>query len=113
MSGRDFGDLVDVEVVSGTAQDPDGSFRGFVTIRATAADGSFLTGQLDPAMLRKMAANFLAAAEAAVGDAVVMSVLVDRVGLDLHAAGFVVSQMRAARHTIDPDPDDREPGAES
>ena len=113
MSGRDFEDLVDVEVVSGTAQDPDGSFRGFVTIRATAADGSFLTGQLDPAMLRKMAGNFLAAAEAAVGDAVVMTMLVRDIELPAPDAARFVMAMRAERHRVDPDPDDREPGAES
>lgn len=70
--------LVNIEVVSGTAQDGPEDFRGFVTVRAIAEDGSIMAGQLDPDELRAMALSFLSAAEAADQDALVFRVLTDR-----------------------------------
>lgn len=93
----DFKGLTGIEVISGTAQDSPTEFRGFVTVRATAEDGSFLTGQLDPDELRVMAMHFLQAAEAAESDAVVMTLLVKEVELQTQAAAHVVMRMRDLR----------------
>lgn len=108
MSKRHWAGLVDVEVVSGMAEDGPGKYRGFVTIRAMAEDGSHMAGQLDPAELRKMALNFLGAAEAAEQDAVVMTMLAGEIGLDPSAAAGFVHRMRHIRHEIHPDDDDRD-----
>jgi hypothetical protein len=106
MAKRDWTGLVDIEVVSGLAE-RDGEYRGFLTIRATAEDGSFMSGQLDPAEVRKMALNFLGAAEAAVQDAVVMNLMTRVVELDPVRAVAFIGSMRDERARIDPDPDDR------
>jgi hypothetical protein len=94
---KDFKGLTDVEVISGTAQDPDGSFRGFVTIRALADDGSFLTGQLDPDEVRAMALRFLEVAEAADQDRIVFHMLVHDIGLGTDQAAAFVMNMREQR----------------
>lgn len=107
MTKRDWAGLADIEVVSGLAEREGGEYRGFLTIRATAEDGSFMTGQLDPAEVRKMALDWLGAAEAAASDAIVQNMLTRDVGLSpANAAAFVMA-MRHERHRIDPDPADR------
>jgi hypothetical protein len=98
--------LVDIEVVSGLAE-RESEYRGFLTIRATAEDGSFMSGQLDPSEVRKMALNFLQAADAATSDAVVMNMLTGKIGLPANAAGRFIGDMRTERQRIDPDPDDK------
>jgi hypothetical protein len=99
--------LTGVDVTSGTAEDRDGDgFHGFVTVRATATDGSFMSGQLSPADLRKMALNFLSVAEAAEQDAIVMMMLTHDVGLDAETSAVFIMQMREVRHTLHPDEDD-------
>ena len=103
---KNWAGLSGVEVVSGTAQDGPEEFRGFLTVRAIAEDGSFMTGQMSPAEVRKMALNLLAAAEGAVGDAIVMTMLVRDIGLEPAVAASFVMQMREERHRQDPDPDD-------
>lgn len=97
MSRRDWAGLVNVEVVTGTAEDGPGSYRGFVTVRAVAADGSHMAGQLDPGELRSMALQFLEAAEAAESDAIVMTLLTRDVNLDRDAAAHFVLRMRGER----------------
>jgi hypothetical protein len=98
-------DLTMVHVQSGTAQDGPEEYRGFCTVFCTAKDGFRMIGQLDPADVRKMALNFLSAAEAAEQDAVVMTMMVR----DLHApteiAAKFVTAMREVRVEIHPDPE--------
>lgn len=94
---RDWAGLVHIEVVSGTAHDPDGLFRGFVTIRAVAEDGSFMSGQLDPTDVRKLALDFLSVAEAADQDAIVFRLMVNKVGMPAEVAGNFVMDMRNER----------------
>jgi hypothetical protein len=92
--------LVNVEVTSGTAQGGPieaPTFRGFVTIRAIAEDGSFMTGQLDPAELRVMAMRFLSVAEAADQDAMLLGVLSTVYGMDTAIAAQVILALRAKR----------------
>jgi hypothetical protein len=89
--------LVKVEVVSGTAQDGPEDFRGFVTVRAIAEDGSIMAGQLDPDEVRAMALNFLSVAEAADQDALVFRVMVKNVGASAEVAARVVQDMRKER----------------
>jgi hypothetical protein len=103
MSDRDWAPLVEVEVVSGTAQDGPGNFRGFVTVRALAEDGSHMAGQLSPAELRQMAMQFLEVAEAAEQDAIVMSMLVQDVELDREDAARFIMAMRGRRGHEMPD----------
>lgn len=88
--------LVNIEVVSGTAQDGPEDFRGFVTVRAIAEDGSIMAGQLDPDELRAMALSFLSAAEAADQDALVFRVLTKR-GIAADVAAIMVRDMRGER----------------
>ncbi len=94
---KQWAGLVNVEVVSGTAQDGPEDFRGFVTVRAVAEDGSIMAGQLDPDELRAMALTFLSAAEAAEQDAMVFRVLVASVGAPAEVAARVVMDMRKER----------------
>jgi hypothetical protein len=100
-------DLVDIEVTSGLALRGEEEFRGFLTVRALAEDGSIMSGQLDPDEVRKMALNFLRVAEGAVLDAMVMNLMVHKVGLEPAGAAAFIQDMRAERHRIDPDEDDR------
>lgn len=93
---REWADLIGIEVISGTAEDEPTKFRGFVTVRAEAKDGSFLSGQLDPDDLRAMALNFLQVAEAAEQDAIVMEKLVEMEIPPEIAARFVMD-MREKR----------------
>jgi hypothetical protein len=107
VSRRDWAGLAGIEVVSGAAEDDDGDgFHGFVTVRALADDGSHMAGQLDPATVRKMALNFLSAAESAEQDAVVLTMLVGDLELEHSRAGAFVARMRQVRHEIHPDEDD-------
>jgi hypothetical protein len=103
---KDWAGLTNIEVVSGLAERDD-EYRGFLTVRAFAEDGSFMSGQLDPADVRKMALNFLASAEAAVADAIVMNLFVTKIGAEPGVAAAFVTDMREERHRIDPDPDDQ------
>jgi hypothetical protein len=89
--------LTRVEVTSGTADDGDNHFRGFVTVRALAEDGSFMVGQLDPADVRQMAMQFLECAEAAEQDALVFLILTEKVGVPVNIVAQVVMDMRKAR----------------
>ncbi len=101
MSGK-IGDLRGIWAISGTAQDGPEEFRGFVTIRAEAADGDVLVGQLPPESVRRMALDFLGAAEAADQDAIVFRIMVGTVGVDAPTAARLVAQMREERG--DPQP---------
>ena len=98
---RDWAGLTKIEAVSGVAQHckdegPD-EFVGFVTLRAVASDGSFMSGQLDPQEVRQMALGFLEAAEAAETDAIVMRMLIRDVGSTDEIAATFVSEMRKYR----------------
>lgn len=97
MTAKQWAGLTDIEVVSGTAEDPDGSFRGFVTVRAVAEDGSMMAGQLHPEEVRLMALNFFGAAEAADQDAIVFRLMTRDLGVEAEdVAGFVM-RMREER----------------
>jgi 16S rRNA G527 N7-methylase RsmG len=93
---REWAGLTNVEVVSGTAKDGPEEYRGFVTVRAVAEDGSVMAGQLPPDELRGMALNFLSVAEAAEQDAMVMKVLT-KTGVEEDAAALVITMMRGER----------------
>lgn len=97
MPAKTWAGLTRVEVTSGTADDGDNNYRGFVTVRALAEDGSFMAGQLGPDEVRQMAMQFLEAAEAAEQDAVVFRVLTDKVGVPVNIVAQVVMDMRKAR----------------
>ena len=94
---KDWEGLVRVEVTSGTADDGDGQYRGFVTVRALAEDGSIMAGQLDPAEVRQMAMQFLECAEAAEQDALVFKVMTKEVGVPAEAVAGLVMAMRKER----------------
>lgn len=85
-------DLVSVEVRSGVNE------RGepFCTIVAETSSRALLLGQVPPDTVRKMALDFLGAAEAAETDAIVFRLL-RRVGLDDPAIGAFVADMRDER----------------
>lgn len=104
---KDWAGLTNIEVVSGLAERGENEFRGFLTVRAFAEDGSFMSGQLDPDDVRKMALNFLASAEAATSDALVMNLFVNKIGAEPGVAAAFITDMRDERHRIDPDPDDQ------
>lgn len=89
--------LKGIWVVSGTAMDGPGQFRGFITVQAEAEDGTVLQGQLDIEETRAMALNFLEVAEAAEQDAIVFTMLTRDVGLDPDQAAGFVQKMRDER----------------
>lgn len=101
MTKRQWAPLVGVEVFSGTAEDTPTKYRGFVTVRALAEDGSYMFGQLSPAELRRMAMHFMEVAEAAETDATVMTMLTGEVGLPPPTAASFVMSMRAYREEPD------------
>jgi hypothetical protein len=94
---KKWAELSGVEVVSGTAQDAEDQYRGFVTIRAVDMDGSVMMGQLSPPMLRSMALQFLEVAEAADQDAIVMTMMTRDFGLPVDTAAMFVHKMRDER----------------
>ena len=59
-------DLVSIDVRSGVNE----RGEGFCTIVATAGDGRMLIGQMPPDLIRKIAMDYLGAAEAAETDAI-------------------------------------------
>lgn len=97
MSGKQWAELVNVEVISGTAQDGPTQYRGFVTIRAVDTAGSIMMGQLDPKTLRDMAMQFLEVAEAAEQDAIVFTMLTRDFDLSSDTAAMFVHKMRDER----------------
>lgn len=97
-------DLTKIDVTSGTALDgslDDPTFRGFVTIRAHAANGDILLGQLDPGTIRTMALQFLEVAEAADQDRIVFTMLTRDIGIDAAGAAIFVEKMREERAVPD------------
>lgn len=86
-------ELRSIEVVTGVNE----SGQGFITVTATDQKRNMMLGQLDPATVRDMAMNFLAAAEAAETDAIVYRLLRDRAGLDMETIGAFITDMRNAR----------------
>lgn len=97
MAKRDWAGLVGIDVVSGTAQDGPTEYRGFVTIRAEAEDGSFMSGQLSPGEVRAMALQFLEAAEAADQDAIVFKLMTREMDVPVEVVGAFVMSMRRER----------------
>lgn len=102
---RKIGELTDIWTTSGTAQDGPGQYRGFVTIRAVAGDGSVLLGQLSPDECRAMAMGFLQTAEAADQDRIVMGMLI-RLGLRADTAANFILDMRKERDKTPPPPEE-------
>lgn len=95
-----IGDLADIEMVSGLAQDAPAVVHPFVTITATGmlADGTQvrLVGQLDVAQVRVHAMAYLEAAEGADHDAAFARFLLMQ-GLDMGAIAPMVSALRDFR----------------
>jgi hypothetical protein len=89
--------LVRIEVQSGTADDGENNFRGFVTVTARDEGGGTMKGQLSSDDLRAMAMQFLESAEAAEQDALVFKVLVNEVDIPASTAAYVVRAMRKER----------------
>ena len=86
-------DLVSIEVRSGVNE----KGEGFCTIVAESGDGRMLLGQMPPDMIRKIALDYLGAAEAAETDAIVFRLLRDKFNLDLPIVGAFVADMRNER----------------
>lgn len=86
--------LANVEVESGVAAD---GGHPFCTVRAVSEDGDVLVGQLDVPTVRKMALDWLGAAEAAEADAMILAELTETVGLDLASAGRFIASLRNRR----------------
>ena len=89
----DKDDLVSIDVRSGVNEKGD----GFCTLVATGGDGRMLLGQMPPDLIRKIAMDYLAAAEAAETDAIVYRLLLNKFGLPLEAVGAFVADMRDER----------------
>jgi hypothetical protein len=100
MAKKQWTGLAMIETISGTAQD-DSDFRGFVTIRAVAEDGSFMSGQLSVEETKQMALRFLETATAADQDAVVFRVMTNKLDLEPAAVAAFVMDMRAEREKDD------------
>ena len=90
-------ELAQIETVSGTAHDPDGTWRGFVTVRAIAKDGSIMSGQLSLAECRQMALRFLETAAGGDQDAIVFRVMTRDLDLPAEVVARVVMAMREER----------------
>ena len=84
--------LRDVHVTSGV----NGAGVGVLTVAATGADGRILLGQLTPAEVRRLALDWLEAAEAAEQDAAVLRV-VRKLDLPDNLAGAVIIELRDSR----------------
>lgn len=86
-------DLVSIEARSGVNE----KGEGFCTLVATGGDGKILLGQMPPELIRKIALDYLACAEAAETDAIVFRLLHEKFKLDLNIVGAFVTDMRNAR----------------
>jgi hypothetical protein len=104
MNGRHVTELASIEVESGVAENPDGTHRPFVTVRAVH-DGGAAIGQLDVDTARDQALIFLAGAEAARHDAILVDLLTE-LELPAVAIGGLVTDLRA--RLAESDPLDRE-----
>ena len=85
-------DLRGIDVRSGVNE----RGEGFLTVIATAGDGRMILGQLDPATVRRMAMDWLEAAEAAEQDAAVLR-CVRKLELPDELAGAVIAELRDSR----------------
>lgn len=85
-------DLASIDVRSGVNE----AGNGFLTIVATAGDGTMWLGQLDPATVRRMAMDWLEAAEAAEQDAAVLR-CVRKLELPDELAARIVVELRESR----------------
>lgn len=85
-------DLVSIDVRSGVNE----SGKGFLTVIATAGNGRMIFGQLDPTTVRRMAMDWLEAAEAAEQDAAVLR-CVRKLEMPDELAGAIVAELRDSR----------------
>ncbi|HEV7536248.1 MAG TPA: hypothetical protein VGP90_11470 [Acidimicrobiia bacterium] len=85
-------DLARIDVRSGVNEAGD----GFLTVIATTQGGRMILGQLDPATVRRLAMDWLEAAEAAEQDAAVLR-CIRKLGLPEELAGAVVAELRNSR----------------
>jgi len=85
-------DLTSIDVRSGVNEAGD----GFLTIIATAGDGRMILGQLDPTTVRRMAMDWVEAAEAAEQDAAVLR-CIRKLELPEQLAGAIVAELRNSR----------------
>lgn len=75
--------------------------EGFLNVAAHSGDGVILLGQLDPATVRRMAMDWLEAAEAAEQDAAVLR-LIRKLDLPERLAGAIITELRESRDPGDP-----------
>ena len=83
------GELKDIHITSGVNE----KMEGFCTISVNNGD---LLGQLDPAEVRKMALQWLEAAEGAETDSIVFKML-SEMELEPHVIGGFIARMRDLR----------------
>lgn len=73
--------------------------RAFVTVVATGDENTLMLGQIEPAVARTMAMQFLEVAEAADQDAIVFRLLRDKFNLDQPVIAAFVQDMRDERES--------------
>lgn len=85
-------DLAGIVVRSGVTE----SGEGFLTVVAYTADNKMILGQLDPATVRRMAMDWLEAAESAEQDAAVLR-CIRKLELPDELAGAIIAELRDSR----------------
>ncbi len=81
--------------VSGKTHEP------FCHVTCQATDGTFCEGQLDPDTVRRMAYDWLEAAEAAIHDAAVFDLLTKDMSLPEGKAALFINELREHRQDAD------------
>lgn len=71
--------------------------KGFCRIEARATNGDVMIGQLNPAEIRRMALDWIEAADAAEFDAILLDFLLNKLSLDNESAGNVLLHIRNQR----------------
>jgi hypothetical protein len=94
-SGAKFTELESIFCESGVSSQKRG--EGFVTVKCYDRKGNMFMGQVDVETSRKIAYQFLEAAEAAISDAGVYVMLTDEIGLPEDDALFLISKLRGHR----------------
>lgn len=102
----DTHELAGLEVISGTS-----GFTGqpFITVRAVAADGTIMFGQLDTATCERQGVIFLQVAEAARHDAALVAMLTDA-GMNDQQVGALLLDWRQRCEALGTDPGDDSKG---
>jgi hypothetical protein len=72
----------------------------FCKLELILEDGTKAYGQMSPPEVRMMALHFMEVADAATSDAAVMSLLTQKLGLDLAYAAAMLRDLRDHRETV-------------